>query len=89
MNSLTAILIASSVLFPQIVKAQSTLLENVKRNPSEALAMCRKFREFNAKGISTSSKEVIKAVSDQKKLSSTDAEILSIYVIGMHCPEVN
>ncbi len=71
------------------LKAQSMLLENVKRNPSEAIALCKKFKELNAKGISSSSKEVIKAIGRQKNLNDTDAEILSIYVIGMNCPEVN
>ena len=69
--------------------AQSNLLENVKRNPKEAYSLCTEFRELNSKGISSSSKEAIAQVANQKKLSDKDAEILSIYVIGMYCPEVN
>ena len=70
------------------VKAQSSLLESVKRNPAEANALCNQFRAFNKKGISSSSKEVIKRVATQRNLNDTDAEILSIYVIGMNCPDV-
>ena len=71
------------------VSAQSKLLENVKRNPKEAEALCQKFRLLNSKGISASSEDAINQISSQKNLSITDAEILSIYVIGLHCPEVN
>jgi len=70
------------------LQSQSMLLENVKRNPSEAVALCNKFKELNKKGISSSSKDVIQEIGRQKNLNDTDAEILSIYVIGMNCPEV-
>ena len=70
------------------LQAQSPLLESVKRNPQEAIAMCDRFKELNQKGISASSKETIKEISRQKSLSEIDAEILSIYVIGMNCPDV-
>ena len=69
--------------------AQSNLLENVKRNPQEAKALCQQFRRLNSKGVSASSKAAIGEISRQKNLSITDAEILSIYVIGLHCPDVN
>ena len=69
--------------------AQSTLLENVKRNPKEAKALCSQFRNLNAKGISAGSKATIDQISRQRNLSATDAEILSIYVIGLYCPDVN
>ena len=77
------------IALTQEVLAQSNLLENVKKNPSEAKALCRQFRNLNSKGVSASSKEAINAISSQRNLSSTDAEILSIYVIGLHCPDVN
>ncbi len=73
---------------PSIVYGQSQLLENVKNNPEEAKSLCNKFRKDNAKGISSRSKAVIESISQDKNLSFTDAEILSIYVIGMYCPEV-
>ena len=81
---LTAIPISSQLS----ASAQSTLLESVKRNPGEAKALCGKLRDYNSKGIQSSSKEVIEEISRQRNLSPSDAEILSIYVIGMHCPDV-
>ena len=68
--------------------SQSNLLESVKKNPEDALKMCTKFREFNSKGISASSDKVIDFVSKKNNLSPNNAEILSIYVIGLHCPEI-
>tara|TARA_B100000700_G_scaffold323089_1_gene426121 strand:+ start:776 stop:1042 length:267 start_codon:yes stop_codon:yes gene_type:complete len=69
--------------------AQSNLLESVKNNPAEAANICKKFRKYNAEGLSASSKKVLSEFAKQKGLSLLDAEILSIYVIGLHCPEVN
>ena len=70
------------------VFSQSNLLESVKRNPSEAINICNKFRELNAKGVSASENEAIEYVSERKKLTPVNAEIFSIYVIGLHCPDV-
>ncbi len=78
------------ILTPAIeTRAQSTLLQSVKRNPEEALALCEKFRALNKKGISARSEEALKEVSRKKNLSKIDAEILSLYVIGLNCPDVN
>ena len=71
------------------VLAQSNLLESVKKNPGEAKALCDQLKILNSKGISSSSKEALSQISKDRNLNSTDAEILSIYVIGLHCPEVN
>ena len=70
------------------VFSQSNLLESVKKNPSEAKNLCNKFREFNSKGISASSDKVIEYVSNKNKLTPVNAEIFSIYVIGLHCPDI-
>ena len=70
------------------VFSQSNLLESVKKNPNEARNLCNKFREFNSKGISASSDKAIKYVSNKKKLTSVNAEIFSIYVIGLYCPQI-
>ena len=70
------------------VLSQSSLLENVKRNPKEAMSLCAEFKALNQKGISVNSKEVIDDIAKKKNMSKTDAEILSIYVIGMNCPEI-
>jgi hypothetical protein len=70
------------------VLSQSNLLESVKKNPGEAKNICNKFREFNSKGISASSDKAIEYVSKKNKLTTVNAEIFSIYVIGLHCPEI-
>ena len=88
MRFLTSILIAG-ISFNQTAFGQSKLLESVKNNPNEAKALCNKFRKNNSKGISSRSKTVINEISTQKNLSFTDAEILSVYVIGMYCPDIN
>jgi len=76
----------SNSLYP--VLSQSNLLETVKKNPNEARILCSKFREFNSKGISASSDKAIEYVSNKKKLTPVNAEIFSIYVIGLHCPDI-
>ena len=70
------------------VFSQSTLLESVKKNPEEAVNMCNKFREFNSKGISANSEKAIEYVSKKNNLTPVNAEIFSIYVIGLHCPDI-
>ncbi len=70
------------------VLSQSNLLESVKKNPDQALNICNKFREFNSKGISASSDIAIDYVSKKNKLTPVNAEIFSIYVIGLHCPDI-
>ena len=70
------------------VMSQSNLLESVKKNPDNALEICNKFREFNSNGISASSDKAINYVSKKVKLNAINAEILSIYIIGLHCPNV-
>ena len=76
----------SNSLYP--VYSQSNLLESVRKNPDEALKICNKFREFNSKGISANSDKAINYVSKKNNLTPVNAEILSIYVIGLHCPEI-
>ena len=70
------------------VLSQSNLLESVKKNPGEAKNLCIKFREFNSRGISASSDKAIEYVSKRNKLTPVNAEIFSIYVIGLHCPDI-
>ena len=70
------------------VLGQSNLLETVKKNPNESKVLCNKFREFNSKGISASSDKAIEYVSNKKNLTPVNAEIFSIYVIGLHCPDI-
>ena len=87
MKSLLLLLfLSSNSLSPAF--SQSNLLESVKKNPVEANNICNKFREFNSKGISASSDKAIEYVSKKNKLTPVNAEIFSIYVIGLHCPDI-
>ena len=70
------------------IHAQSNLLESVKKNPKNAIEICNKFKEMNKRGISATSDEAINFVLQKNKLSPQNAEILSIYAIGYHCPNV-
>ena len=70
------------------VLSQSNLLQGIKNNPGEAIKICNKFKELNSKGISASSDQAIDFVSKKNKLSPINAEIVSIYIIGLHCPQV-
>ena len=70
------------------ILSQSNLLESVKKNPSQAIKICKKFKEFNSKGISANSDKAIAYVSKKNKLTPVNAEIFSIYVIGLHCPDI-
>ena len=80
------LLLFSNSLLP--VFSQSNLLESVKKNPNEAINICNKFREFNSEGISASDDKAIEFVSKRNKLTPVNAEIFSIYVIGLHCPDI-
>ena len=80
------ILLVFTTVFP--TKARSGLLETVKSNPEEATALCNHFRKLNKEGISANSKKAIKEIAKRRKISTMDAEILSIYVIGMNCPDI-
>jgi hypothetical protein len=70
------------------VRAASALLESVKQNPALARSMCARFKQFNAQGQSATSKESISWVASSQGLSPIDAEVLTTYVIGLHCPDV-
>ena len=71
-----------------VVAADSDLLNSVKRNPEEAKAMCRSFRQMNANGRSPFSKPYINQIAASQNLSFQDAEILITYSVGMHCDDV-
>ena len=87
MNSFLITLILSYFSINQEAIAQSRLLESVKRNPDEAKSICRYFRELNRENISAASPKSIQKISVQKNISEVDAEILSMYVRGLYCPE--
>ena len=87
MKGLLFTLIFTSIGISQGAMAQSRLLEGVKRNPDEAKSICESFRELNKENISASSQKSIQKISIQKNISEVDAEILSMYVRGLYCPE--
>jgi hypothetical protein len=70
------------------MSAASALLETVKQNPALARSLCERFKQYNAEGKSATSKESIAWVASSQSLSPVDAEVLSTYVIGLHCPDV-
>ena len=87
MNSLLITLIFTSFAINQGAMAQSRLLDGVKRNPDEAKSICKSFSNLNKENISASSPKSIQKISIQKNISEVDAEILSMYVRGLYCPE--
>ena len=87
MNGLLITLIFASFGINQGVIAQSRLLEGVKRNPDEAKSICESFRKLNKENISAGSQKSIQKISIQKNITEVDAEILSMYVRGLYCPE--
>ena len=87
MNGLLISLIFTSFGLSQVAMAQSRLLEGVKRNPVEAKSICESFRELNKNNISAGSQRSIQKISIQKNISEVDAEILSMYVRGLYCPD--
>ena len=87
MNTFLITLIFMSISFNQKAMAESRLLEGVKRNPEEAKSICQNFRQLNQQNISAGSLESIQKISTKKNISKVDAEVLSMYVRGLYCPE--
>jgi hypothetical protein len=81
-----ALLTLISVGLP--ARANSPLLESVKNNPQRAKALCAQLKGLNAQGISYTSPQAVAQIATQQGLNSTDAEILSTYVVGLYCPDV-
>lgn len=80
---------ATALLVPcPEVQAQSAILESVKQNPGRAKALCQQLRQLNAQGISSTSRQAVNLVAQQQNLSPMDAEVLTTYVVGLHCPDV-
>ena len=81
-------LITPALLQPPAAVAQSNLLDSVKRNPGQARKLCNQLREFNQQGLSYTSKKALQQIASQENLSLVDAEVLTTYVVGLHCPDV-
>ena len=69
-------------------QAGSALLDRVKQNPKVAVEICAELRSLNAQGITSTTPQAINRIGAMQGLNATDAEILSTYVIGLHCPDV-
>ena len=80
--------LALALLSAAPAAAESELLNSVKRNPSEASALCSSFRRLNSNGQSAYSGETTRMIATKRNLSTTDAEVLITYVVGMTCPDV-
>jgi ABC-type transporter MlaC component len=85
---LLATLLALSSLVALPGQAQSNLLESVRQDPSRAQRLCRELRQLNQQGISYTSKQALRQIASQENLSLMDAEVLTTYVVGLHCPDV-
>ena len=68
--------------------AASPLLESVKQNPQLAKSLCNDLRQLNSQGVRSTSLQAIDMVAKRQNISPTDAEIVTTYVVGLHCPEV-
>jgi hypothetical protein len=80
--------LACALLFATPLRAASTLLETVQRNPALAKSLCAQFKQLNASGRSATAPDSIAIVASSQGLSQVDAEVLTTYVIGLHCPDV-
>ena len=85
-------LLVLGLIFPLAVvpplRAASALLETVKQNPALAKSLCDQFKQLNASGRSATAPDSIAMVASSQGLSQVDAEVLTTYVIGLHCPDV-
>ncbi|WP_259700871.1 MULTISPECIES: hypothetical protein [unclassified Synechococcus] len=68
--------------------AASPLLESVKQNPQVAKSLCNELRQLNGQGIRSTSPQAIAMVAQRQNISLADAEIVTTYVVGLHCPDV-
>ena len=69
-------------------QAGSALLDRVKQNPKVAGAICTELRGLNAHGLTSTSTQAVDRIAVMQGLNKTDAEILTTYVVGLHCPDV-
>ena len=82
-------LAAGVLLAPQApAQAGSALLDRVKQNPKVAAAICTELRGLNAQGLTSTSPQAVDRIAVLQGLNKTDAEILTTYVVGLHCPDV-
>ena len=82
------LVIVLALITAQPALANSPLLESVKNNPQRARALCTELKALNAQGISYTSPQAVAQIAAREGLNSTDAEIVSTYVVGLYCPDV-
>ena len=90
-RSAAALLALGLAVIPLLLSslpATAGMLDTVKQNPALARSLCEQFKQLNASGQSATSKESIARVAASQGLSTLDAEVLTTYVIGLHCPDV-
>ena len=68
--------------------SSSGLLNAVKSNPGMAEALCQEFNTINAGGDSVYSATGLGQVAASQGITTSDAEILVTYVVGLYCPAV-
>lgn len=65
------------------------VLDSVRRADSPlAKSLCQRFRQWNAANRSAMAPESIAEVAASENLTTVDAEVLTAYVIEMHCKDV-
>lgn len=85
---LGAVVAAAAAAGSGAALAASPLLESVKQNPQVAKNLCAELRQLNAQGVRSSSPQAIALVARRQNISTADAEIVTTYVVGLHCPDV-
>ena len=68
MSYFILLVFAILIIEPKAAQSQSNLLESVKRNPTEAINLCKRFRVLNSKGISATSEDSLKEIMSKKNL---------------------
>jgi hypothetical protein len=87
-SGLLALGLAMIPLLLSPLPAAAGMLDTVKQNPALARSLCEQFKQLNASGQSATSKEANAKLAASQGLSPLDAEVLTTYVIGLHCPDV-
>lgn len=74
---------------PPPLLAESALLQSVKQNPALAKTLCKQFQALNTQGKSATTKESFQQVATSQGVNLADGEVVTIYVIGLYCPDVH
>lgn len=83
-----AALAAGASLWRPLQASPSSLLDAVKSDPDMAEALCQEFNTINDGGDSVYSATGLGQVATSQGITTSDAEILVTYVVGLYCPAV-